>query len=145
MFWLSGFASMAVVVLSASWTRTSGRSPEAIRLAAFVTALLSTMFVILAVAFNNAMAIHPFIYPIMILPALCLATFAFLPAIIARTANFTWPVVAMAILVAFVVSMSNLRYFVVTFPPASDEISVRTPWPESHPASPTLVETEKRA
>ena len=143
-FWFTGLASVAVVVLSAAWTRTSGRSHEAIRLAAFVTALLSAMFVILAVSFNNAMAIHPFIYLIMILPALCLATFAFLPAIIARTANFTSPVVAMAILVAFVVSMSNLRYFAVTFPPVTEETSARTPRLESPPAPPALAGAEDR-
>ncbi|MDG1899296.1 MAG: hypothetical protein P8I74_05470 [Phycisphaerales bacterium] len=118
-FWGAGFASIAIVILSAAWTRKRGRSNEAIHLTAFITALLSTMFGILAVTFNNAMAIHPFIYPLMILPGMCLAMFAFLPAIIARTAKSTWPVVALIVFIAFTATMANIRYFSVTFPISS--------------------------
>ena len=83
---------------------------------AYYTAILSCPFLLMSVVFNNAMVIHAFIYPLMILPAMCLAMFAFVPSLIANSARWHWPIVVLSTGIAIAVTMANLRYFAVVFP-----------------------------
>ncbi len=115
-FWLSGFAAIAGTVLAAAWSRPRGEDQGAVRSMAYCTAILSCPFLLMSVMFNNAMVIHAFIYPLMILPAMCLAMFAFVPSLVANSARWHWPIVVLSTGIAFAVTMSNLRYFAVTFP-----------------------------
>ena len=115
-FWIPGFAAIFTTLLAAAWSRKEGEDQTAVRDTAYYTALLSLVFFPMAIVFNNAMAIHPFIYPLMILPPICLAMFAFVPALVAKSARYRWPIVGITAMIAFAVTMSNLRYFAVTFP-----------------------------
>lgn len=115
-FWIPGFVAIFATILAAAWSRKDGDDQAAVRATAYYIALLSLVFFPVAIIFNNAMAIHPFIYPLMILPPMCLAMFAFVPALVAISARYHWPIVGVAALIAFAVTMSNLRYFAVTFP-----------------------------
>ena len=108
-FWVIGIAACVVTVTSGAYSR---RMEGAAR----VVALGATLFFPFLLIFSNAAFIHPFAYPMLLLPALAIATFAGVPALCSLKAQRLWPIVTVTLVVAASVSIANLRRYLVAFP-----------------------------
>lgn len=71
------------------------------------------------VAFSNAVAIHPYVYPTLIVGPGAAAMFGVLPAAVGRNSIGRWIVAIAASLLAALLAMNGLRSFAVQFPLAA--------------------------
>ena len=119
-FWIVGFLAVAAVLVAGACRDRFGPMARLVALAA----TLCFPFIVL---FSNAMYIHPFTYPLLLLPALVLALLAGVPAVLATASRVPWPFVLCAAVLAASQSMANLRQFAVAFPIDTTSMSVQFP------------------
>ncbi len=107
--WIAGFLGVASVLLI---PHRSPHAPAVVRL----VALAGTLCFPFIVLFSNAFWIHPFAYPMLLLPVFVLAILAAVPALLASTNRMRWPFIVFAAAFAISLTMANLRLFAIAFP-----------------------------
>ena len=90
-------------------------------------ALLLLGFLPFFLLFPQAVAIHPYAYPVLVVPLATLALFAALPLSLVPGARRAWPIVLAAMLGGMVLSASNLRDYMVARPLDTDHLLIQLP------------------
>ena len=119
-FWIAGFIAVGATLAAGAVRDRFGPMARLIALAA-------TLVFPFIVLFSNAVYIHPFAYPMLLLPAVVLALLAVVPAVLVSICRVAWPVVLCAAVLAVSLTMANLRQFAVAFPIDTTSMSVQVP------------------
>ena len=125
LFWIIGLLAVGAVFVAAAFRDRLGAMAR-------LVALASTLCFPFIVLFSNAFYIHPFAYPMLLLPVVLLSLVAGLPAYLAAISRSSWPFILCGSLVAVTLTASNLRRFSIAFPIDTADLAIQVPITKHH-------------
>jgi hypothetical protein len=134
LFWVSGLLAVAVVFVIAAFRERFGPMAR-------LVALAGTLCFPFVALFSNAFFIHPFAYPMLLLPVILLSLFAGVPAYLATLSRAPSLLILCAGIMAIIMSASNLRQYAVAFPIDTTQASIQVS--VYHHSIPIQVEMEQ--
>jgi len=118
--WIAGSIAAIGVLLIGTWQRRGSRL-------CYALAILAMAFIPFFLLFPNAVAIHPYAYPVIALPLTVLALFTALPLAMTIFARRSWPLVLLALLGGMTLTMANLRDYVIARPIDVESLLLKLP------------------
>mgnify|MGYP006422056123 CR=1 FL=1 len=118
--WIAGgIAGLAVMVIC-SRRKELGR-------VSYTTAFLAASFLPFFILFPNAVAIHPYAYPVIAVPLMVFSLIIALPIALDRYSARRWPLLISVAFIGLTLTAANLRTYATTRPLNADDLLISLP------------------
>jgi hypothetical protein len=118
--WIAGGFACVLTLLIGSRRRDLGRI-------CYMTAFLGMAWIPFFVLFPNAVAIHPYAYPVIALPFVVFGLFAALPITAHHYFRRTWPLILTVMVAGLIMTSVNVRSFAVARPTDANNLLIKLP------------------